>query len=625
MEQTFKKIFSLLMLCTYGTLCADAPETHAVAPKFTIRSQGTNAARRIVQSADLMCLYDMDKINGFITLTPEYTRSFNNNKIAECLFGRQHCGDCVNLKIQGSRVENRDPNALLADYFYLPTDFSSTVQINPRIQSFLVDFFAYLGMDEWVEGMYAWIQFPVTWTKWDLGFCEKIKDEGSLPYLAGYFSPNEIHRDSLLKDFSSFAAGKNITIQPQDFTNINFEGLKCAKICGTDTVTAVSEVRFALGWNFLLCEDYHLGFNLQASAPTGNKPHDGFLFSAQNGNDHHWELGVGIDAHYVFWHDEEEERHCGFYLDANITHMFTSEQCRCFDLCGKPLSRYMLAERVDAVNREDGIAELGTAANRPATVFNNVFTPVANITKINIDVNVAVNADIVAMLNYTHCGWSYDLGYNFWGRSCEKIKRNNCCSNFKENTWALKGDSQVFGFGGANADERHALSATMSQATINNGNNFGPDGVIPGSQAEEDGIQNPEIDFPFTAAFGQPQEQLFADRGVGVLAINTSIPPVFIKFSDINFAGTQGISHKVFTHIGYTWIDREDYIPYLGLGMEAEFGQNNSDNCNSCQSTCETSCASFCDNTCDDDLNGDCFRCSLSQWGVWIKAGLQFN
>ncbi len=74
----------------------------------------------------------------------------------------------------------------------------------------------------------------------------------------------------------------------------------------------------------------------------------------------------------------------------------------------------MLAERVDAVNRDDGLAELGTPANRPTTVFNNAFTPVANITKINIDVNVAVNADIVAMFNYTSCGWSYDLGYNFW-------------------------------------------------------------------------------------------------------------------------------------------------------------------------------------------------------------------
>ncbi len=77
------------MLCSYCTIYTDSPETHAVSPKFTIRSQGTNALRRIVQSADLMCLYDMDKINGFITFTPEYTRSFNNNKIAECLFAQK--------------------------------------------------------------------------------------------------------------------------------------------------------------------------------------------------------------------------------------------------------------------------------------------------------------------------------------------------------------------------------------------------------------------------------------------------------------------------------------------------------------------------------------------------------
>ncbi len=34
----------------------------------------------------------------------------------------ENCSDCVNLQIQGSHVENRNPNALLADYFYLPID-----------------------------------------------------------------------------------------------------------------------------------------------------------------------------------------------------------------------------------------------------------------------------------------------------------------------------------------------------------------------------------------------------------------------------------------------------------------------------------------------------------------------
>jgi hypothetical protein len=622
MKHISTKIF-LFMIAGQNILYAATPETLAVSPKFTIRSQGTNALRRLVQCADLMCIYDIETINGFVSAMPEYTRSFKNNKIGECLFGPEHCGDCINLKIQGSRVADRNPNALLADYFYLPTDFSSVVTINPHIQNFLVDFFGYLGMDEWVEGMYAWIQFPVTWSKWDLGFCEKVIDKGTLNYLPGYFSPNEINRASLLNSFSEFAAGKTISIKPQDFIPITFEGLRCAKICGTDSVTAVSEVRFALGWNFLLCEDFHLGANLQASAPTGNKVGDNFLFHPQNGNDHHWELGVGIDGHYTFWRDETEESNVSFYLDANITHMFSSEQSRCFDLCGKPLSRYMLAERVDALNRDDGLAEFGTLTNRPTTVFNNAYTPVANITKINVDIDIAVNADIVAMFNYTWCGWSCDLGYNFWGRSCEKIKRNNCCSYFRENTWALKGDSQVFGFSGANADIPHALSATMSTATIYNGNNFGAQGVTPGSQEEQNGIQNPGIDNPFLAGFGiAPQEQLFADRGVGALPINTSIEPVFIKFSDINFAGTQGISHKIFTHIGYTWIEREDCIPFLGFGGEVEFGQNNSDNCNSCASSCEKR---VCDSPCDEDLHGDCFRCSLSQWGIWIKAGLQFN
>ncbi len=74
------------------------------------------------------------------------------------------CGACDQIKIQGSRVADRDEAAWLADYFYLPTDFSSTITVHPTIQNFLIDFFGYVGLDQWVTGLYAWIQAPLTWT-----------------------------------------------------------------------------------------------------------------------------------------------------------------------------------------------------------------------------------------------------------------------------------------------------------------------------------------------------------------------------------------------------------------------------------------------------------------------------
>jgi len=627
----FTKQLSLALLLSSGLALADNccnttcdSTTKSVSPKYTIRSQGTNAVRRMVGSVGHVNLYDMDSFNGTFALTLEYGQSFNNDNIAECLFGICAC-DCPTIKIQGSRVEGRDANAWLADYFYLPTDYDGSFTVDPKIQNFSADFFYYFGLDQWTQGLYFWVQFPVTWTKWDLQFCDHVKNAGTNNHDEGYFTVNELPRSDLLGSFAEYMRGNapgTITEtanfgegETLDFVT-KFNGLKCAKICGDDTETTVPEVRFALGWNFLLDEDYHLGLNIQASAPTGNNVKPDFLFAAQNGNDNHWEFGGGLSAHFLFWRSEDEEKYFGFYLDANITHMFKNSQCRCFDLCGKPLSRYMLAEKLVKANTDDGLGSDTDPIVLATYQFAGEYAPVANITNLKVDVSVGVNADIVAMFNYTNGGWGWDIGYNFWGRSCEKINLDCDCTNFPENTWALKGDSHVYGY--TPGDRPVALSATMSNATITHGDNFGATAAI----LVATGIQNLNIDNPqlATSNYGD----LDVSRSVNTQT-NTSIQPVFITQDNINFARTKGISNKVFSHLGYTWVDREDWIPYVGIGFEAEFGSNGNgcndckDECNSCDTSCNTDC---CDSK---ETNGNCLRCSLSQWGVWIKGGVSYR
>jgi len=465
--------------------------------------------------------------------------------------------------------------------------------------------------------MYAWIQFPVTWTKWDLGFCERVLESGTAAIPAGVLSPLEISRDSLQPNAQAFFAGRQLAPIVQDGTTINLAALNCGKICGSDTETAVSEVRFALGYNFLLCEDYHFGLNLQASAPTGNKVCSNFLFAAQNGNGKHWELGVGIDAHAILWRCEEEESHAGFYLDANITHMFNSSQKRCFDLCGKPLSRYQLAARVDtsnAVGVDPQITSSADAAIFPNVVFSNEFAPIGNLTSFNVDVSVAVNADVVAMFNYTCGNWSWDLGYNFWGRSCEKIKLDcKCPQTFAPNTWVIADNASFFGCDATTGDA-FPIAASVSNATIL-GSTFTPAENLANAQ-----INNPVLAGVTTGGVTTALSACSDDT----VDINTSIQPVFIGQDDINFAKSQGISNKVFSHIGYSW-DCECWSPFFGIGFEAEFAQHN-DNCNNdCDSDCNTSCNTDCKDDCDDSLKGDCVRCGLSQWGIWVKGGVAFN
>ncbi len=637
-----KHILGYLSLCTLlssAVLLAD----RVVTPKFTIRSQSFNAARRLAGHEGHINLYDQEEWYADSSLTPEYTRSIQPYKISECLFG-DLLNDNNAIKIQGSRVFNRDTNALLADYFYLPTDFKSTVCFTPRIQNVLVDLNYYMGLNTWLPGLYYRVQAPLTWTKWALNMRETINDNGENGYDAGYFTGDELVRDILLDSFTDFMAGKSpgritqfLITNTQEII-VDMQPLKYAKVKKSDRKTAISEIRSAFGYNFLLEEDYHFGANIQVAAPTGNRPKARYLFAAQNGNGHHWELGAGIDGHYTFWRSEDEEKSLSIHMSLDVLHLTKTRQKRTFDLCGKPLSRYMIAEKMTSVIDYNLTGDGAANYPVPNAQFKQIFAPVANITTLDVDVSVNAQADLVALLNYTNGNISLDLGYEFFGRSCEKLDLH-CCPEFEEKTWALKGDAQVFGYDINNNLVQGAvpLSATNNNANIHGGGNFGTAGVTD-ADAIQTAKTNPNIDYP-QDAFGDSQD-LGAHRGLGINnnndvhnpsnpQINTSIDPVFITQDDINFVRTRSISHKLFGHFQYNWDDRKfckpllekDYwAPYLGFGFEVEFAPGQSccvDNSGCCD---KNECIE-----CTREVKGDCIRCGLSQWGAWLKVGVSIR
>jgi len=665
----------------------------AVAPYYSIRSQSENAARELVGAGwnTQINLCDMDKWYGNFAITAEYTRSFKPQRICDCLFGCWstcgYCGpcgtsccdsscssccypcgtscgtscgtccdnDCCSIKVSGSQVANRGCYDWLADHFGLPTDYQSNVTFSPRIDNFLVDFNFYLGMDEWCSGMYFRIHAPVVNTRWNLNMCECVCDCGDEDHWPGYFNETlslsatqtlGIVRSNLVSSFTSFITGCGVINDP----TITFNPLCYAKM---DTCrrkeTALSDIQMALGWNFWCDEDYHVGLNIRAVAPTGNRPEGCYLFEPIVGNGKHWELGGGFTTHWTFWRSEDEERSCAFFFDANVSHLFKAKQVRTFDLCSKPLSRYMLAAKftTPVVNLLAGADGLQT---EPSKQFAGIYAPVANLTTMSVDVSVGVQADLAFMFQYLHNNWSFDLGYNFWGKSCEKIDcRCDCCPCFCENTWGLKGDAFMYGF---LAEEEVlqtpgiALSATQSQATLFAGCNNYPTG---NTTADPDILwaQNPYVDNP-ALAWDATSVALYiytnphVDASVG--PIYTSQDPVFIRFCDIDFNGarTKGLSHKLFANFDYTWRDREDWIPYLGFGGEVEFGQSCCDDscCYPCgtscygtsccgTSCCGTSCCYPCgtDSSCCTPCYNDssCNACAISQWGLWLKGGVAFN
>lgn len=632
MERMLKKFFSIAAM-----ISVFAVQANTVTPTLVLRSQGFHGDRqKWVGEVGHINLYDMESWYGTLDVAVGYMRSFRDDRIAFALFGKDlDCSGCeAQITVQGSQVANRAEKAWLADYLYLPCDFTGSFRIQPRIQNVVVDLDFYLGLDEWVNGMYFRVYGPVNWTKWQTNFCTTNDTTGTGTCAAGKFTPSGT--EPFLTTIESYFAGS----APAVTEGVTFNPLRFAKLPNCDTTeTGFADLRLLLGWNFLQDEDYNLGAYIAAAAPTGNKRRASYVMQPVVGNGNHWELGGGITGQYVFWRSEDEEKHFGFYFDACMSHLFDAKEQRTFDLVGKDNSRYMLAAKfkknlgtdipnlasaTSAASVSAATAAAGTTS-LPAFIFDKQFTPVANLSTVEVDVSIGIQADVVAMFNFTSRGFSWDLGYNFWGRNCESFDCPSSCNpcnpeNLFEtsNSWALKGDAKVFGYdpltAGTPATQAVPLSATESGATIHSGTNAGVTGG-----AQNYGVDNAKFAYGSATAATFPLSRLIstptAQGGLNDASfhIKTSNAPVLLKSSDVELTATRGISNKIFTHISYTW-DRDNWVPYLGIGGSAEFGSG--DSCGGCDNSCPTTCSTDCDS---------CVDFALSQWAVWVKGGLSFN
>ncbi|BDC34630.1 hypothetical protein Noda2021_05880 [Candidatus Dependentiae bacterium Noda2021] len=655
-----------------GFLCVAALATtgaQAVAPYYSIRSQGLDSARELVGWTNHTHLYDKDGFYGSFAIIPEFTRSFRSSRIAETLFGpsiNSSCdSDCTSIGISGSRVAGRSCCDWLADYFGLPTDFQSTVSFRPRISNFLVDFNLYLGLNEWMCGLYMELKLPVVYTRWNLRACENVINAGVNGYDAGYFTPtvttgeglNAVPRSNLLCSFQDFMNGRTpnlpgVTFNPLTNSVISF--------CNHHK-SGVAELRAILGWDFLQGENYHFGLGIRAAAPTGTRPDGDVLFEPIVGNGKQWELGGQLTTHWTFWRSDCDDANLSFWVEANLTTLFKARQRRAFDLCGRGAnSRYMLAERLGTPVTNLFAGPVQASAVAPVAQFKNELTTVANLTTLDVKVKSSIQADVLALFNYTHCGFSFDLGYNFWGRSCERIERDcDCGLPFAANTWALKGDAHVYGFTRSDAttapNTAVALSATENNATINAGTNTPCTGSFSGIQRQNPNIDNPNLAWVSTSGINQQIQAIPNVTGANLAQTNTSLQPVFLSLNDIDYgaARTRGLSSSIFAHFSYTWMDAECWVPFLGVGGKVEFAHHkrNSD-CGDfcgdfCDDFCSTSCGTSCStnscftnscatttncftsnscgiSSCNDSCSG-CNITNISQWGIWLKGGISFN
>lgn len=561
----------------------------------------------------------IDNFNCSLNAMVEYNDSFNSNKLGQWLFGQ--AAACISadgdnaavLKIVGTQA-SVPPNGitdLVADNFFLPKDFSSTLILKPSISNVNLHLQAYWGFDEWLPGLYLRIYAPVAFTKWELEANEYISNAGTVGYAEGEISPAAaaVPTTALFDKFLTYAQGKLIPNNGQlpgstdpVVAGPTVQGLRYTRFggCDTDTTAQLADLRAEAGWNFCLDADYHLGLYLAMAAPTSNDCSDdcdGLLWGAKAGNGKHWELGGGLTGHYTFWRSEDRMQRFDLFVDVTVNHVFAHNERRTFDLKNKPLSRYLFAQQLTTA--ADGLAVGGVAAQYQ---FDGAFAPVANLTTRVVNISFPVQADAMAKFIYTYGSFSWALGYDFWAQACPHVEvdANNPCNTFTENSWALRGDAHLYGFDAISGNPI-ALPATYNATT--------PFAIGTAFEGPNSTLNNAGVDNPGLVTNGA--DEVVTIQGGGT-QINGSNPPIFIKATDIDINNvTRGMSNEIFTELNYSWLEHPCWIPYVGIGARIELGKNDENGAN---------LAPNAPGTCNS-----CGSCTASVWGVWLRAGITFQ
>lgn len=646
MLQTFKTLLVYTMLTT--VLCIQASNifhltsttTFGPTPLIIPRSQSVDSVRELVGWQQAINRCDEDCWYGAFSFTSEYEQSFRGAQMARCLFGNDvfinnnqnaqfmcsantKCGqnECATLTVSGSQVNGRGAHDWLADYFGLPTDFKSVVNFCPRIQNAIFDFNFYFGLDELGQGLFFRMHFPLVWTKWSLHASELVLTStapGINDYIPGYMAATRVPNTNLQKSFlmatdgvhgrfGDLTADLKYGIIGADF-NIDSINDSCNNHAKGRSLARFSDIECALGVNFLCDSDYHVGLDVRVWFPAGNTPTAQYVFEPIVGNGHYVTFGGGLTSHYTFWRACDDDSALGVWFDANITHLFKNKQMRSFDFLKKPNSRYALLEEFRAPPVDllvDGVAPSAQYKGQAGNLKHAI-----NITTVCVTTSFDVQADLALKFGYQRRNWELDLGYNFWIRSSEKIFTDGM--EVPADVYALKGDAQIYGFlTGLIPESATALSATESLSTINAGTNT-PIGT-PFNTLQYD---NPNIDAPALATNGAA---LSLFDGVNVGEQQTSFQPILLTSADVDFRGApRATTHRIFAHFNYMWNSCDDWVPFLGFGLSAEFA-------NSCGSghSCNATAAGAAINS-GNMIAGE-NNCAISQWAIWLKTGVSYN
>ena len=565
-------------LCHFLMVLVWCNGTHSFSDKsfITYRSQGFNCARNNSGWLERCTEHN-------VAATVSYDQSFDSSAISNYFFGAQE------LIFSGSRRTDRGEQDILADYYGLPTDFKSSIRFAPEVKNVTVDFDFYrlLGCGDCKRWSIR-INAPVAYSKWALNPCETVIDPGVFDYPAGYMSMHLMSRAELKNGALDVLSGE------QKFGDLIFplqygRFTRCAQ-----SLTRLSDIFVELGYN-IVCKPFsEFTVGVHIVAPTGTTSHAVNLFEPQIGNGRHWALGGSLTGRYDFVNNDA----CNFilsgHLDVYAQHLFKKTQKRSYDLFPHgPGSRYMLMM--------DMIGSISVAQGFSPTPFTDLITQqyitrllyVADATTLDSAIKINVAVDVVAKLSATYGNWYGEVGYNLWARSAETLV---CREQLWHNYYGIKGDAQLYGFLPFGPYFPIPINATQLCATVrapqpngNTTNNF------INSNAD-----NAALLYNIGVGAMMQTDLVSVGPNTGVTAIaqvNGSNQAIVVTDSNINNCSglsPRAISQKLFGSLRYEWQTCRT-SPYVVIGAQGEWAGK-----------------------------VDCVKTAISQWGVWVKGGVNY-
>ncbi len=480
---------------------------------FAGRGQHWNEARKMMGVEDKIHLFGKEGFYGVASIAVEYQQIFNNrtdnnapkdigrwfsmNGGAEMTYGN----DFVALNQEGNG--NFDINAL-----NFGVTSSGSIFFCPKKSDIIVDLDLFLGLDECFCGFWTRFYLPIVNTRWDLNIQDNKTGDGSQTYPLDYVGREDAGEATSLCDVvfdnmkTAFKGEKGFCDAPK---------LKKGKICGRRTDTAVAALRVDLGYDFFRRERWHFAASFDFTAPLGTRPCAEFLFDAVVGESRRWEVGGSLNAAYRLWDNCDATQNLTLYFDSTINTLLARRQERLVGLFidgeASPWSQYLLLKKFNGSGTAVGLERA------------------ANILAGDLQISAPVVGDLALMLQWTCNCFFAGLGYEFWGRSEERIKGR--CFGIADKTYGIKGSTEWTGNDGES-------NFTASKTTIST------DAAV-----DLDATDNPTT--------------------------------VFLSNDDLDLCvalhpGTY--SNKVFGYLGYNWTDC-DWQPYVLLGAEVEFGRQN--------------------------------------------------